>query len=172
MVLEEEVQLLRAKANVEDLAKEHQEAWAACNNEVVWLASKQCYGKASSASTEDRIHALKNRYQAARSEMERESRRVRKLEDKVKVVCAGHWQRNASMQSSIHSSWTALGQERLDQESYSRLMAAEDVYAPIRLKEMKEMVQQQRDLERQLQSEYKTLIEEEDNLKQQLQSKE
>lgn len=172
MLLEEEVQSLKAQSKQQDVTEAYQEAWKACSNDFIWLPSQDCYGKSSTASIADRVQSLKDRHQSVRSEMEREARRVRKLEDKVKIICAGHWSRHASLQSSIHSSWMALRQESIDLESYSRLKAAEDVYAPVRLTEMKEMVQQQRDIEKQLQSEYKALVEEENKLKQQLEGKE
>ena len=137
---------------------------------LIWIPSQQTYAREISASKADSIQSMKESYQAVRSEMERETRKVTRLEEKVRVVCAGHWARHSSLQSSIHASWNALCEETVDLTSYTRLKAAEDIAGPVRLAELEEHVQQQRRLEDQLQREYKALQDEEDTMKETLEA--
>ena len=135
---------------------------------LIWIPSQQAYAREVSASDVDKIQSIKERYQAVRSEMERETRKVQRLEEKVRVICAGHWARHSSLQSSIHASWKALCEENVDLASYTRLKAAEDIAGPVRLAELEEDVHEQRQLEEQLQREYKALQDEEDAQKETL----
>lgn len=169
-MIEEEMQSLREDDTSEEFHKEYEEAWHALDNDVTWLHSQNGYGRISTASEKDRVQALKDKLQSIRSEMQKETKRAQKREDKVKIICAGHWSRHSTMMSSLHASWKNLCQELIDLESYSRLKSSEDGHADARLSDIRDRVEQQRDYEKQLQREYKSLLEEENVLRQRLNS--
>eukprot|EP00210_Caulerpa_lentillifera_P006768 g6467.t1 len=160
-LLEKEAEFLQSKMDMtpEEWDELHAKAWTEGNDQFIWIPSQSCFGREASASVGDKLQSVKERFQTVRTEMEKEAKRAQKLEEKVKRVCSGHWTRQATLQSTLNSTWFSLQQEEIDLKSYRNLQASEESYAKIRLQELKEMVTQQRDLEKQLQLEYKRLYE-------------
>lgn len=68
-----------------------------------------------------RIESIKQKFQGIRAEMEREARKAQKIEEKIRILCLGHWTRDEKTQSQSHALWTELQQSKIDLESYLEL---------------------------------------------------
>ncbi|CAD7702662.1 unnamed protein product [Ostreobium quekettii] len=149
--------------------EERIQAWAAAERELIWLPSKAQYGRGASAATTDRIDSLRGDLENVHAEMLNKAKRASKLEDKIRVLCSGHWARDEALRVQLDSLWHELEEEKVSLESFKALHRREQLSIQSRLQAMKELVMEQQGREAKLQERYKELCSKRDAMLESLQ---
>lgn len=89
--IDEEVSILKMAMGHEDAALEdYVEARDACIDDMVYFPNRNGYGLSSVASTSDRLAALQYEFENVKRNMEGETRKAVRLEQKLRVLTQGY----------------------------------------------------------------------------------
>eukprot|EP00933_Yihiella_yeosuensis_P070688 TRINITY_DN78838_c0_g1_i2.p1 TRINITY_DN78838_c0_g1~~TRINITY_DN78838_c0_g1_i2.p1 ORF type:complete len:575 (-),score=183.78 TRINITY_DN78838_c0_g1_i2:78-1802(-) len=105
----------------------------------------------------ERVEAAQHRFELASTQLEKETKRLKKLEDKLDRLLGGYMQKARQSMLSIRK----LAEERetvgVETEVFGTLEAREKVGSKTRVEELEEQVQREKDRNQKLQNRYKAL---------------
>ena len=87
--LDAEVEVVRDAMDHANLDEEHPRAWTDMQHEAIYLPSEKRYGRASVASTKDKLNSVEMRYKRVYAQMERDFKKCAKSEKKLVVLTTG-----------------------------------------------------------------------------------
>jgi pre-mRNA-splicing factor CDC5/CEF1 len=91
LLIEEELGYIRSAMGHEDATlDDYAEARDACVDDLMYLPTRDSFGLASVASTSDRLAALQYQFENVKKQMEAETRKAVRLEQKIKVLTQGY----------------------------------------------------------------------------------
>ncbi|KAH9319779.1 hypothetical protein KI387_021548, partial [Taxus chinensis] len=169
-LVEEEVSIVRvgmghAEASVDDFAEAHD----ACLEDMMFFPGRNTYGLASVASGSDKLASLQNEFENVRNHMESGTRKAVRLEQKLKVLTQGYQMRAGKLWTQLEAAFKQADTSGTELECFRALHKQEELAASNRIESLREVVSQQKDLERRLQIRYENLLVEQDNLQRLLQ---
>lgn len=145
--------------------QEYDDAWQTSVKDFIYLPAKQAYARGASATNTDRIEAARGELDWIRGEMSKEAKRAGKLEDKAGKLTKGL----VNIAEGLYREQDELMKEvqELEQQvfCFKHLEVQEQRAAPKRLAAIDELVQRQKQREKDLQKRYKELQDQHHQLK-------
>eukprot|EP00246_Nothoceros_aenigmaticus_P010085 TRINITY_DN26402_c0_g1_i1.p1 TRINITY_DN26402_c0_g1~~TRINITY_DN26402_c0_g1_i1.p1 ORF type:complete len:831 (+),score=203.43 TRINITY_DN26402_c0_g1_i1:107-2599(+) len=165
-LIDEEVGILKMAMGHEDAAvDDYVEAQDACVDDMVYFPNRNGYGLSSVASTSDRLAALQYEFENVKRNMEGETRKAVRLEQKLKVLTQGYQGRADNLWRQIESTFKEADTLNTELECFRALHRQEQLAAPQRIESMQAGVNEHKELERKLQLRYENLVVEREYLK-------
>lgn len=148
--------------------QDYMDAWATVSKDLTWLPSQGKYGRAASATNQERLESIRAEFEAVRSLMEKEAVRAHKLEKKANVVIQGLQQRDVKLASQVADMAEQLQNAKIELVCFQALRAQEVRSAPERLERLHAAADEQQRRESDLQDKYKLLTQQRGDLLDQL----
>jgi pre-mRNA-splicing factor CDC5/CEF1 len=102
LLIEEELGYIRSAMGHEDATlDDYAEARDACVDDLMYLPTRDSFGLASVASTSDRLAALQYQFENVKKQMEAETRKAVRLEQKIKVLTQGYQVRTSGFNDGL-----------------------------------------------------------------------
>jgi len=166
LLIEEELGYIRSAMGHEDATlDDYAEARDACVDDLIYLPTRDSFGLASVASTSDRLAALQYQFENVKKQMEAETRKAVRLEQKIKVLTQGYQIRADALWRQIELTFKEADTLGTELECFWALHRQEQLAAPRRIENLQDAVKQQSEKERMLQLRYENLLVEQENLR-------
>eukprot|EP00850_Spirogloea_muscicola_P023426 SM000355S13193 [mRNA] locus=s355:12158:17386:- [translate_table: standard] len=166
LMIEEEVQMLRVAMGHEDATlDQYAEAHDSCADDLIYVPAKDSLVLASVASTGDRLSALQGQFEAARKQLEGETKKGVKLEQRIRLLTQGYQVRGDNLWQQVEASHKEADTLGTELECFRALHHLEQLAAPRRIENLRAEVEVQIERERSLQMRYENLLVEQDNLR-------
>lgn len=166
LLIEEELGYIRSAMGHEDATlDDYAEARDACVDDLMYLPTRDSFGLASVASTSDRLAALQYQFENVKKQMEAETRKAVRLEQKIKVLTQGYQIRADALWRQIELTFKEADTLGTELECFWALHRQEQLAAPRRIENLQDAVKQQSEKERMLQLRYENLLVEQENLR-------
>ncbi|XP_062201914.1 cell division cycle 5-like protein [Phragmites australis] len=158
-MVEQEIQYIRVamgheNESFEDFVKAHD----ACQEDLMFFPTNNSYGLASVAGNVDKISALQNEFEVVKKRMDDEAKKASRLEQKIKLLTQGHQARAGKLWSQVQDTFKQMDTAATELECFQELQKQEHMAASYRVRNLTEEVNEQKALERTLQSHYGDLL--------------
>lgn len=163
MILEEEISAIRDLTPTCD-EREYVETWTHALNELVLIPAEKKYAKLKDTPNDKLVQAEEAVFQTLQKQFNRESKKMTKLEQRVKVYLAGYEQRNAAIAKELESLLAQLQQAEIELQCFKNLRQSERAGAYARLTALAKMVDEQSQKETALQNRYSSLLEKKEEI--------
>ncbi|KAK4745864.1 hypothetical protein SAY87_012176 [Trapa incisa] len=166
-LVREEAQYLRvAMGHENEPLDEFVEAHTTCLNDLMYFPTRNAYGLLSVAEKTEKLEALRDEFESIRKRIEEDREKSIRLERKVKTLTHGYQMREKSLWDKIESTFKQMYTAGTELECFQVLQKQEQLAASLRVGNLREEVQKQKELERTLQSRYGSLAAELERTKQ------
>ncbi|KAJ0988506.1 hypothetical protein J5N97_006862 [Dioscorea zingiberensis] len=158
-LIKQEIEFLRvAMGHENESFDDFVKARDACQEDLMYLPTRNHYGLASVAANSDKLSALQNEFEILKSRLDDEAKKATRLEQKIKVHTLGYQTRAGKLWSQIEATYKQIDTARTEVECFRTLQKQEQVAASHRVNNLIEEVNKQRELERTLQHRYGELL--------------
>lgn len=124
---------------------------------LVFVPSSKKYQLRSKCSDDQKLEAYKEEFKLLRQRLTEEANAARKLEKKVSILLGGYGNRANKLRNSLISVGSAIAEADTNLLCFEFLQAREEKALPTRLQYSKQVVEELKDIERELQAEYGAL---------------
>ncbi|KAE9593526.1 hypothetical protein Lal_00036572 [Lupinus albus] len=155
-LIKEEAQYLRVSMGHEsESLDEFLEAHITCINDLMYFATRNSYGLSSVAGSMEKLAALQNEFEKARSKLDDGKERIVRIEKKAMVLTQGYETRAMkSLWPQIEATFKQMDVAATELECFQALQKQEQLAASHRINNVWGEVQKQKELEKTLQKRY------------------
>ncbi|GAB4838070.1 Cell cycle serine/threonine-protein kinase cdc5/MSD2 [Ancistrocladus abbreviatus] len=158
-LISEEAQYLRVAMGHEDESlDEFVEAHRTCLNDLMYFPTRGAYGLSSVAGNMEKLAALQNDFENVKKKMDDDTKKALRLEQKIKVLTHGYQMRSGKLWSQIEATFKQMDTAGTELDSFLALQKQENLAATFRINGLREEVQKQKELEKNLQKRYGDLV--------------
>jgi len=133
------------------------EAWLACFSEMVYFPERQTFGRLTNASKQDRVSAMKFQFENIKEQLEKDSRKLEKLDAKLKLKTGGYLKRAQTTLEGTEKIYSDLDTACIEVACFKMIHKMEEASLTPRLEELKNDLKEQEATQKVLQAEYKQL---------------
>jgi len=149
--------------------EEMEEAWAKSYGDMSYFPERQAWGRLSAASRQDRLSATKHQLESLVGVMEKEAKKLSKVEQKVTIRMQGYIERSKKLLAGIEEGTEEVDTWKLELACFKRLHGLEKKAVVKRLAVLEKQMLVAEERERVLQETYANLVDESEALFQKLQ---
>lgn len=149
--------------------EEFEEAWGKGYGEMAYFPERQAWGRVSAASKQDRLAATQHQFEVLAQALEKDAKKVGKVEMKVTIKTQGYIERSKKLRAGMEETLEEIDTMKLELTCFQRLHGLEKKAVIKRLAKLEQEVQLATDREEVLQETYANLCDERDQLFEKLQ---
>ncbi|KAL5701909.1 Cell cycle serine/threonine-protein kinase cdc5/MSD2 [Ranunculus cassubicifolius] len=158
-LIEEEVEFLRvAMGHEKETLDEFVKAHDACQEDLMFFPTRAAYGLSSVASNAEKLNALQNEFDCVKNKMDDETKKVQRVEQKIKLLTHGYQTRAGKLWSQIDATHKEMITASTELECFQALQKQEHMAASHRINGLMEEIKKQKGLEEDLQKRYGNLL--------------
>eukprot|EP01023_Acetabularia_acetabulum_P051027 TRINITY_DN5593_c0_g2_i1.p1 TRINITY_DN5593_c0_g2~~TRINITY_DN5593_c0_g2_i1.p1 ORF type:complete len:708 (-),score=168.66 TRINITY_DN5593_c0_g2_i1:325-2133(-) len=158
LLIEQEIDFVKKQMGHDQLKDvNYMEAWQQVVNEFSWMNDKKEYQRINTLESAERVQRLKQEFEDMQDVMRRESRKGRKLEEKVNILTKGFQIKQTEQEDRAKSSSKRLSVMERDYECYAQLHVQELRAMSARKTDFYEKIERLRQQEIGLQKQYKEM---------------
>jgi len=153
-----EMLVVRQAMGHTDVEDSYGQLWADTQEEVIFLASTDKYGRASRAPQKDKLDLLETEMKSIRKQMTKAVKKSVKIEEKRKKLTGGYQKRANKQVASIKQLTNEIETCSLQHEAFTKLREAELQALPVRMEKLQGEVDAQKSREEGLQKRFSDLL--------------
>lgn len=156
-LLSEEMEKMRAELG-NSVIENFEQFSRQCGSECMYIPSKERFQFMNTCSQRERLESVRQQFLLAREQLIYKMQKSASLEKKVKILLGGYMKIVARGKTSLKSGYQEIVKTEREVDVFESLERAERIAIPKRVNEWKELVNQEKDREREVQSRYKYLL--------------
>ncbi len=115
-----------------NIEETHSTLWETVTAEIIYVPSKQKYGRASLYGNKERLESLEQQFNTLRSHMGVDAKSAAKLEKKASVLLGGYMQRCTKSREAVGKLHDQIDQAAIELATFERLRTNEQAAIPAR----------------------------------------
>ncbi|KAF5206335.1 Cell division cycle 5-like protein, partial [Thalictrum thalictroides] len=164
-LINEEIEYLRvAMGHENESLDEFVKAHDACQEDLMYFPTRYAYGLSSVAGNMEKLTALQNEFENVKNRMDDETKKVQRLEQKIKLLTHGYQTRAGKLWSQIEATFKQMDTAATELECFQALQKQEHYAASHRINGLFEEIKRQKELEEYLQKRYGDLVAEKERI--------
>ncbi|PIA36403.1 hypothetical protein AQUCO_03400352v1 [Aquilegia coerulea] len=164
-LINEEIEYLRvAMGHGNESLDEFVKAHDACQEDLMYFPTRYAYGLSSVAGNMEKLTALQHEFENVKNRMDDETKKVQRLEQKIKLLTHGYQTRGGKLWSQIEATFKQMNTAATELECFQALQKQEHYAASHRINVLFEEINRQKELEENLQKRYGDLVAEKERI--------
>lgn len=135
-----------------------------CSDNIMFLPSEKKYGKLSDVSKANQLKAVKQEFELTRQQLEKETKRAKKMSNKLNIMLGGYQIRVQKLCKKINEFEESCDQQQRDARCFTELMGQEELALPLRVKSVQRDVEKEAEAEAACQAKFARLSREKEQL--------